>query len=149
MFGDSRDEKLKKLLQLKKLEKPTEERWLEFDLAFENRLLSAIKDSRLRRVFSAFTGVFSPRRIACACAGILSILAVFTSGVKMNERVSFMRAAARAREYVKFASDNMFVSESGIDVDSGVRNISYASDGISYVQDAIVLKNGYSMLAKM
>ncbi|MDR1413490.1 MAG: hypothetical protein LBI56_00935 [Puniceicoccales bacterium] len=149
MFEDNRDRKLKKLLELKKFEKPTEGRWLEFDCAFENKLLYAIKDSRLRRFFVALAGFFACRR-TLVFAGALIFLVVFSSGVKVNEQVRVLRAALRdSKEYVKFANDNMFVRGAEIDTDSGVRSISYANDGIKYVHDVLILSNSSSMLAKM
>jgi hypothetical protein len=149
MFDDDEDRRLGKLLRLKKLEMPSDDRWSEFDRAFENRLLSAVSDSKWKRAFSRISSIFNFKRVIYAAAGVSFLLVVAAATLRDGEHAGSPMASETARKYVKFASDSMFVHCDDIDMESGVCNIGYANDGVEYVHDMMVLRSGAPLLAKM
>jgi hypothetical protein len=71
---NNKDKQLKKLLQLKRFEMPSKERWVDFDYAFENKRLSAIKQSKVKTIFSSLAAIFNFRRVVCASGLCLLLL---------------------------------------------------------------------------
>ncbi|MDR1433133.1 MAG: hypothetical protein LBI61_02205 [Puniceicoccales bacterium] len=150
MFDDDRDRQLGKLLRLKKLETPPGDRWLEFDSAFENKLLSAVGDSRFRRLLSLVTSVFNFKRTVFGGAGVLLLLVAFSAMFRSEKRIGGSPMSIDiAKEYVKFASDDMFARCDGIDVESGICSMDYADDGVEYVHDMLILRKKVPLFAKM
>ncbi|MDR1890620.1 MAG: hypothetical protein LBQ23_00335 [Puniceicoccales bacterium] len=150
MIDDNKDKRLEKLLQLKRFEMPSEERWLEFDCAFENRRLSAIKESKIRMVFSSLGAIFNFKRIVCSAGFCLLFLIIFVAIARERSTVNDVRMAREiSKKYVQFASDGMLAYDDDIDIQSGICNISYSNDGIEYVQDMLPMQSNPSLLARM
>ncbi|MDR2629136.1 MAG: hypothetical protein LBC30_04070 [Puniceicoccales bacterium] len=149
-YNNNRDKQLEKLLQLKRFEMPSEERWLEFDYAFENRRLSAIKESRIRGIFTSLRGILNFKRIVCSVGFCLLLLIICLASARQQRNISSMQMAREvSKKYVQFASDSVLVNDDDIDVRAGICNISYPNDGIEYVQDTLTMQNSSSLPIRM
>jgi hypothetical protein len=147
---DNKDKQLNKLLRLKKFEMPSEERWSEFDRAFENRRLAALKDSKIRTVFSSVVAIFNFRRIVCSSALLLLLLVCSVIFTRNRPGANNLDAVWEdGQKYVQFASDRMLTSGDDIDTKSGIYNINYSSDGVKYVQDMLSIQGDASLFARM
>jgi hypothetical protein len=145
MRNDNKDRQLEKLLRLKRFEMPSAERWLEFDCAFEDKRLSAIKESRFRAVFTSLGVLFNFKRIVCSAGFCLLLLIIFTASARHRKTVDMRMAQKVGEQYVQFASDSMLVNDNDIDIQAGVCNISYPNDGIEYVQDLLTVQSSSSL----
>ncbi|MDR0742594.1 MAG: hypothetical protein LBE98_03985 [Puniceicoccales bacterium] len=146
---NNKDRQLEKLLQLKRFEMPSEERWLEFDYAFENKRLSAMKESRIREIFTSLGSILNFRRVVCSAGFCLLLLIIFIASERQRRNVNNMQMAQEvSRKYVQFASDGMLASDGDIDIQAGICNINYPNDGIEYVQDMLTMQNS-SLPARM
>jgi hypothetical protein len=147
---DNKSEQLEKLLRLKRFEMPSEERWLEFDYAFENKRLSAIKESRIREIFTSLGTILNFKRTVCSAGFCLLLLIISLAFAKQRRNLDNMQMAREvSKKYVQFANDGMSVSDDDIDIQAGICNISYPHDGIEYVQDMLTLQNNPSWPARM
>jgi hypothetical protein len=146
MLDYKQDEQLRRLLRLKKLEVPSDERWQLFDRTFEDRRLSAIKESNVRKIFAHLPIVLNFKRTIFASVAVLLVSVVSTVAFKNSGTMSALRMAEEiGHRYVEFANNDMFTRNVDIDK-SGTYNVSYAYDGIDYVQDPLVLQNDASLL---
>ncbi|MDR2777080.1 MAG: hypothetical protein LBB17_03515 [Puniceicoccales bacterium] len=146
---NSRNKQLEKLLQLKRFEMPSEERWLEFDYAFENKRLSAIKESRIKEIFTSLGSIWNFKRVVYSAGFCLLLLIIFIASEKQQKNINNMQMAQEvSKKYVQFASDCILASDDDIDIQAGICNISYPNDGIEYVQDMLTMKNS-SLPARM
>ncbi|MDR1457246.1 MAG: hypothetical protein LBI47_00100 [Puniceicoccales bacterium] len=144
--NDNKGKQLEKLLRLKRFEMPSEERWLEFDYAFENKRLSAIKESRIREIFTSLGTILNFKRIVCSAGFCLLLLIIFFASAKQQRNLGNMQMAREvSKKYAQFASDGMLVSDDDIDIQAGICNISYPNDGIEYVQDMLTIQNNPSL----
>ncbi|MDR2779189.1 MAG: hypothetical protein LBB16_02785 [Puniceicoccales bacterium] len=154
MINDNKDAQLKdaqleKLLRLKRFEMPPKERWLEFDYAFENRRLFAIKESKIKMIFSSVGAIFNFKRIVYSAGFCLLLLIV--SIVSVREKVAMNNtqlAKEFSQKYVQFARDGMLVLDDGMDIRADICNINHSKDGIEYVQDMLTMQNNPFLLAR-
>ncbi|MDR1528597.1 MAG: hypothetical protein LBS22_03375 [Puniceicoccales bacterium] len=148
--NNSKDKQLEKLLQLKRLEMPSKERWLEFDCAFENKRLSAIKESRIRVMFTWLGTILNFKRIVYSAGFCLLLLIISFASERQQRNVNSAQMAQEiGKKYVQFASDGMLASDGDIDIQAGICHISYPNDGIEYVQDMLTMQNNSSLPVKM
>ncbi|MDR2432134.1 MAG: hypothetical protein LBD34_00030 [Puniceicoccales bacterium] len=147
---DNKDKQLEKLLWLKRFEMPSEERWLEFDYAFENKRLSAIKRSRTREVLASLGAILNFKRIVCTAGFCLLLLIISLASVRHQRNLDSMQMAREvSKKYVQFASDGMLVNDDDFDIQTGICNISYPNDGVEYVQDMLTMQNNSSLLVSI
>ncbi|MDR1233369.1 MAG: hypothetical protein LBJ75_03900 [Puniceicoccales bacterium] len=150
MRDNNRDKQLEKLLQLKRFEMPSEERWLEFDCAFDDKRLSAIKESRIRGIFASLGSLLNFKRVVYSTGFCLLLLIACIASERQQRNIDPIQVAREASEkYVQFASDGMLANEEDIDIQAGVCNISYPNDGIEYVQDMLTMQNSSSVSVRI
>jgi hypothetical protein len=89
---DNKGEQLEKLLRLKRFEMPSEERWLEFDYAFEDKRLSATKESRIREIFTSLGTILNFKRTVCS-AGFCWLLLIISLAFAKQQRNHHMQMA--------------------------------------------------------
>ncbi|MDR2603698.1 MAG: hypothetical protein LBC11_04065 [Puniceicoccales bacterium] len=148
--NNNKDKQLEKLLRIKRFEMPSQERWLEFDYAFENKRLSAIKESRIGRMFTSLGSILNFKRIVCSVGFCLLFLIISIASARHQKNLSNMEMAREvSKKYVQFASDGMLVSDDDINIQAGICNISYPNDGIEYVQDMLTMQNNSSLPVRM
>jgi hypothetical protein len=148
MFDRDKDDKLRNLLRLKKFEMPSEDKWAEFDCSFENRRLSAMKESVARRALSILSLNF--KRVAYASAAFLLILVAYFAVGRGGSAADIGRMAKEASmEYVKFASDDMVTQSVGANEKLNVDSMYYSYDGVEYIRDMLTMRKDSSLLAKM
>jgi hypothetical protein len=149
MVGDGKDERLEKLLKLKRLEMPSDERWCEFDRAFENKVLASVKDPWPKKVFSSISSFFFMRGLMFVPAVVLMLLVTYVAvvGGKSTVRLSPI-AREQRRNCVEFADDRMFEADSSTG-SLGTKNINFGDDGVEYVRDMLPLQRGGLLFAGM
>lgn len=73
---DDKDIQLRNILHLKRIERPSDAEWKKFKVDFENRRLSAMKESKFKRVITSFSRFLSFKEIAGASAAFLALALV-------------------------------------------------------------------------
>jgi hypothetical protein len=147
---------LSKLLQLKRLEMPSDGEWASFDIAFENRKLSAMGDSLRCKIRSRIASLWPIGGVSWrSVLAVFLFAAIFVGSVAISSLGSGGSSSARRDRgmstdgRIEFASDSMFASSSGVDIKSGVRSMNCARDGIRYVSDRLLIGDSTLLLAKM
>jgi hypothetical protein len=77
-FASESDRRLHDLLQIKRLERPSDEKWLRFDRSFERRRLSAVVSTGYS-FFGFISAVLSSKRFACVVS-VLCLSAIVSIG---------------------------------------------------------------------
>lgn len=133
------DKKLKQLLSLKKFEKPTDARWMEFEFCLERKRLALSKQTVRTSVFALF-GRF--KKIAFAANALL--LVGIVSNMQFNgadSSVQSFASYAKAQDVVgkngeAFVTDEMRYSDV-TNLQMSVFKLNHADNGVCYACDTI------------
>ncbi|MDR3143874.1 MAG: hypothetical protein LBT64_00010 [Puniceicoccales bacterium] len=150
-LGSGDDGRLRQLLQLKRFETPSAEAWEEFDRSFENRRLAAMRDPGRRGIFSTLCAWLNFRRVVCSVGALSLSLVLAVAAVRHGSSGESVRVAHGIVDGpVKFTNDSMHANGIYADAKLGVRSMSYSSDGVCYVRDAILMpQRGGHLLSKI
>ena len=133
------DRKLQQLLNLKKLEKPSDARWMEFEFSLERRRLALSKQTVRTSVY-AFLGRF--KRLALAANALL--LVGILSHMQFNDvdsSIQSFASYAHAQDIVGQKSDDFVTDEMRYsdmtNLQMSVFSIDHSNNGVRYACDTI------------
>lgn len=133
------DKKLHQLLSLKKLEKPTDARWMEFDFSLERKRLALSKQTVRTSVF-AFFGRFKKLTLAANALLLVGIIShIQFNGV--DSSVQSFASYANAQDVVgkkgdAFVTDEMRYSDM-TNLQMSVFKFNHSDNGVCYACDTI------------
>jgi hypothetical protein len=128
------DERLHNLLQVKRLERPNDERWLKFDRCFEEKRLSAVVNGR-SSFLSWFFAVFADRRFACIVSG-LCLSAIIAIGVSRGGKCCLHSDSLSSLSDVRlsYVRDDMVCNIENMDLKTAFNHV---PRGVWYVCDSM------------
>lgn len=142
---DDKDIRLRNILRLKRIERPSDAEWQKFKLNFENRRLSAMKESRFRRVITSFFHLLSFKEIAGASAAFLALALVLlpiNRGSHDLPKLGSTRVMKPVNQNrVVFINDKMTSSADGQVFVADVCPSGFLNGNIRYVNDSLLAAN--------
>jgi len=142
---DDKDIRLRNILHLKRIERPSDAEWKKFKVDFENRRLLAIKESKFRRVVTYFFRFLSFKEIAAASAAFLALSLVLlpinhdSRGLPKLGSTRVMKPVNQNR--VVFINDKMTSSVDGQVFVADVCQSGFLNGNIRYVNDSLLAAN--------
>lgn len=142
---DDKDIRLRNILRLKRIERPSDAEWQKFKLNFENRRLSAMKESRFRRVITSFFHLLSFKEIAGASAAFLALalvlLPINRGGHDFPKLAKIRTVKPVNQDNVSFISDKMTSSGDGQVFVADICPSGFFRENVKYVNDSLLAAN--------
>lgn len=141
---DDKDIQLRNILRLKRIERPSDAEWEKFKADFENRRLSAMKESKFKRVITSFR-FLNFKEIAGASAAFLA-LALVLLPINHDSRDLLKLGSTRVMKPVNqnrvvFINDKMTSSADGQVFVADVCPSGFLGGNVRYVNDSLLAAN--------
>ena len=142
---DDKDIRLRNILHLKRIERPSDAEWKKFKVDFENRRLLAIKESKFRRVITFFFRFLSLKEIAGISAAFL-VLALVLLPINRGSHDLPKLGSTRVmkpvnQDHMIFINDKMTGSADGQIFVADVCQSGFLNGNIRYVNDSLLAAN--------
>lgn len=142
---DDKDIQLRNILHLKRIERPSDAEWKKFKVDFENRRLSAMKESKFKRVITSFSRFLSFKEIAGASAAFLALALVLLpinhDGRDLPKLSSTRVMKPVNQDHMIFINDKMTSSVDGQIFVADVCQSGFLNGNIRYVNDSLLAAN--------
>ena len=142
---DDKDIQLRNILHLKRIERPSDAEWKKFKVDFENRRLSAMKESKFKRVITSFFRTLGFREVAVASAAFLALALVLlpiNRGSHDLPKLGSTRVMKPVNQnHVVFINDKMTSSADGQIFVADVCPSGFLNGNIRYVNDSLLAAN--------
>lgn len=142
---DDKDIQLRNILRLKKIERPSDAEWKKFKVNFENRRLSAMKESKFKRVITSFFRTLGFREVAVASAAFLALALVLlpiNRGSHDLPKLGSTRVMKPVNQNrVVFINDKMTSSADEQVFVADVCPSGFLSGNVRYVNDSLLAAN--------
>lgn len=142
---DDKDIRLRNILHLKRIERPSDAEWKKFKVDFENRRLSAMKESKFKRVITSFSRFLSFKEIAGASAAFLALALVLLpinhDGRDLPKLAKIRTVKPVNQDNVSFISDKMTSSGDGQVFVADICPSGFFRVNVKYVNDSLLAAN--------
>lgn len=142
---DDKDIRLRNILHLKRIERPSDAEWKKFKVDFENCRLSAMKESKFKRVITSFFRTLSFREVAVASAAFLALglvlLPINHDGRDLPKLGSTRVMKPVNQNHVVFINDKMTSSSDGQVFVADVCPSGFLNGNVRYVNDSLLAAN--------
>ena len=142
---DDKDIRLRNILRLKRIERPSDAEWKKFKVDFENRRLSAMKESKFKRVITSFFRTLGFREVAVASAAFLALALVLlpiNRGSHDLPKLGSTRVMKPVNQnHVVFINDKMTSSSDGQVFVADVCQSGFLNGNVRYVNDSLLAAN--------
>ena len=142
---DDKDIQLRNILRLKRIERPSDAVWKKFKADFENRRLSAMKESKFKRVITSFFRTLGFREVAVASAAFLALALVLLPINRGNHDLPKLGSTRVMKpvnqNHVVFINDKMTSSVDGQIFVADICPSGFLNGNVRYVNDSLLAAN--------
>ena len=141
---DDKDIRLRNILRLKRIERPSDAEWEKFKADFENRRLSAMKESKFKRVITSFRSLNFKEMVGAYAAFLalaLVLLPINHDGRDLPKLSSTRVMKPVNQNRVVFINDKMTSSADEQVFVADVCPSSFLNGNVRYVNDSLLAAN--------
>jgi hypothetical protein len=135
-FDANEEGRLRRLLQIKRLERPDDARWKKFDLEFDKRRLRAIvseKSSFIDRILAAFASRRLAHAAACLCL-VVTVVIGFGRGSRYHSSYTALPIPGSGTK-LSYVRDDILCNVENVDLKTQLirdfRGVAYVCDAMS------------------
>jgi hypothetical protein len=141
---DDKDIQLRNILRLKRIERPSDAEWKKFKVDFENRRLSAMKESKFKRVITSFRSLNFKEMVGASAAflALALVLLPINRGSHDLPKLGSTRVMKPVNQnHVVFINDKMTGSADRQIFVADVCPSSFLNGNVRYVNDSLLAAN--------